>query len=425
MKNAKLLLCAVLALCVTTGAFGVLDTNGSKLTNIGENLRVSVNFAGIEIDYGEVFLDTGGSVTLGNGGALGYVPAAVDPSPSGTGMFVLYDSAGTVIADVNSSGVSSAPGVFPNLGAVLADPRNVFKTFGLGTIDNLQNPDGTVVSFPETFPGAPATTQQLSFVFRDLELTIASPTPANFEASLQFDPVTTLLLGTGTLSTTFRPGTGMFSIYEDATTDVDSRAMMIPAAGGAPAGELPTSFLDPDGTGLNEYFDPADRTDSSPFRYSDPTDAQETEVLRLAHTGGMIATDAFNSALRGPLHVGNGAPVIHPLFGPITMFSGGRSAFSDNGPSLFPVGGSWLPYPVSDEEGFRITSDVAFGLSQTDSGFDPGALPEDPDTFTFQTPLGGGPEIFGGRVVIPEPLTMLGLLLGGGSLAGYLRKRRS
>ena len=56
-------------------------------------------------------------------------------------------------------------------------------------------------------------------------------------------------------------------------------------------------------------------------------------------------------------------------------------------------------------------------------GNDPGALPEDAASFTFQTPDGAGPEIFGGNIV-PEPLTMLGVFLGIGGLGNYIRRRR-
>lgn len=419
--RSKILLLTCVMMLAGSGAAWALPANGPALTSLGDDLRFSVNFAGLEIDYGTVTFDVGAPVVVGTGGAIGYVPAAFYPSPGvglPGGLFVFFNSAGTVLADVDATGASSSPGVVPNLGAMLTNPANVFMTYGVGVIDNVQNPDGTVVSFPETYPGAPATTQQLTFVVRDLQLTISSPTPASFEASIDGGTG----FGTGTLTTSFAANTGIISIFEDAITDVDSRAVMIPAMAGAPAGELPTAFFDPNTTGGPEYFDPLGGA-LSPFRYADPSDAMETEVLRLTHTGGMLGTDVFNADLRTPA----GPNVVtHPTLGALTVWTGGRTGFSDPSASLFITGGSWAGTILDPGVGFRITSDVAFGLTQTGTGgADPGVLPEDPDTFTFQTPLGGGPEIFGGSVIIPEPLTMMGLVMGGSALAGYLRKRRA
>ena len=415
MNMVKILAVGLMLTVLSSAAYAQLPSNGDALLNEpGEPVRFSVNMTGMEIDWGTVYLDDQQSVDLGTGAALGYVPETFDPTSgpgSGLpgGLFVLYDSQGQIVADVNAAGLSSSAG-FPNLVSVFTDPRNSLRAFGVGIIDNVQAPDGELATVPQTFPGAPATTQQLTFAFRDLELRINSPTPANFEAAQATDPDLGPY-GTSSLTSIFSPDAGLLSIFEDSSTDADSRASGIAANANAPAGELPVDFFDPMDTGANEYFD-ATGTDPA-FRFVDSSDPDQTEVLRLDHIGGMQTTEVFNTDLR---------TIQHPIWGEVTVVSGGRSSFSDNQESLIVVGGDWAGEILDPGVGFRITTDVAFGLTQTGGGSaNPGVLPEDPYTFTFQTPGAGGPEIFGGRIV-PEPVTLT--LLGAGLLAVAARRRR-
>ena len=69
---------------------------------------------------------------------------------------------------------------------------------------------------------------------------------------------------------------------------------------------------------------------------------------------------------------------------------------------------------------YIVTADFAFGGKNT------GAYDSDPRTFTFQQGFPGGVGTLTqitGQLIIPEPLTVLGVLMGVGGLAGYIRRR--
>lgn len=437
MRTLKLCMALGLVLALVSPGWA-LSSNAGKLTNVGDPLRFSVNFSGFEIDYGDVVdPQTGGVIGSGTGLALGYVPSN-DPGGIGAGrggLYVLYDSSGTVIADVDAAGANT-PGV-ANLGLVLAN--NQFTAFGVGTIDSIQNPDGNTVANPQTRPGGPGDTYQMTFTAADIPVTfVPSVNPVSQTFDTGFDSVTGL--GTGTVESDFLPG-GVVEILEDRTTDAQGSPLGLPTPGDGStvAGELPVSYM----SGI-DYYEPAVSGGAGAFAFNSPAagpeaDAMEAVVLALSHNGALSGTDSFGADWRGPVipaslpagYVTAGTPVNHPTLGPIGIWSGGRTTFRDNDVSLDITGGTWVPMPIADTPGFRMTSDVAFGYYQTGNtatfggplGNDPGALPEDAASFTFQTPDGAGPEIFGGNIV-PEPLTMLGVFLGIGGLGNYIRRRR-
>jgi len=448
MRTLKL--CVVLGLFMATaGVAQALPSNRVGLTPY-QDLRFSVNMSGFEIDYSSAgLLDNTGALVTTNA-ALAYVPAAIDSAAVGYasgGRYVLYDHTGEILADVDATG-AFVSGV--DLSVVLAN--STFTAFGVGVVDNVQNPDGTVHSLPQTYPGGPGTHQQMTFTVANLPLTfvpVVNPGTGTFDTG--FDVTTGL--ATGTTLTTFLPG-GVLEIVEDGTTDAQGAPSKVPAPGDGSTlpGELPVSYFDPLGTGTADYYELVANGGSPDFAFNSPVapapefDAAEDTSLVLVHIGGLTGTDSFQADLGGPASpgiVGGGyvAPELAALsdtfsgYAPTAYWTGGRTTFQDKQTSLAIVGGSWASSVLDPSVGFRMTSDVAFGFYQTGSTpttvgppgagqTDPGALPASGATFTFQTPEGGGPEIFGGEV-IPEPLTVLGVFLGVGGLAGYIRRRRT
>jgi hypothetical protein len=101
---------------------------------------------------------------------------------------------------------------------------------------------------------------------------------------------------------------------------------------------------------------------------------------------------------------------------------GGRDVVLETGLGTQEGHGNYLLVPGTP---YDITGLFEFGPTQVD------AYDSDPNTFTFQQgipvdDLGGTPgadTLLSGQLV-PEPVTMAGLMLGVGSLLGYVRKRR-
>jgi hypothetical protein len=442
----------ILAVTGTAGANTTLPPNAQFLEAC-TGLRFSMSIAGLEIDYGQVVDPvTQNVIAQGTGIAIGYIPDGLDPSGVGNsgGRFVMYTNVvgvPTVVADVDSFGVSSqpnplAPGYIPNLAAVLANPQNVFTAYGVGQVDSLQQ-KGQAKCYPHVSPTGAGNSQQMTFTVNDLQLAIGSPSWETLPFPGSPGYVTNLPAYPnapgGGLVTSFVPNTGLVHFVEDPSTDVD--ALSWTALMGAPALELPTGLM----SGMT-YYNPAATNGAWSFsEVGAGTGDNDGVIVALVHNTlnapfQALGLDSFNADLRGPAGLSTGPVVVypaghpwagfvypagHPLAGqPMAFWSGGATSFQDGGPSWAIVGGSWKD-TVLDDTPFQINSNVRFGAHQTGIiDGTPGVLPEDPLTFTFQSPRGGGPEIFGGHV-IPEPMTMIGVFMGVGGLGGYIwRKRR-
>ena len=395
--------------------------------------------------FAEIFLEVTGQNAFGlapgmyNDVAIGYT---LDDG-SGSANFVLYTGASS------STGANPvAPGTIiyidGTLGTTIGDifEGNVAGITGGhlyvgGIVDDIETPGGGV----EYAEDAASSDWQLSFSLyntyvQGMTMTIAAE---------RIDTEWILVADEGKQL--------QFDVWADATADATLGNTVAPAGGTRYLGE-PTAGT-PDGSVIHELpvRDEAVDTNAVPggdllVSLSDGTyyDRFGSGWPELAFAGdpadddyvlwSFVGNPDSIFTVRETFNLGGAETFIDAATG-VLVYISGPSSIMDPFVSGFGLVGQLIPgvslAPGGKTDGgvgwgnkylfgeYQITADFRFGAENT------GAWDSDYNTFTFQQ---GEPGSVGtltqlkGMILIPEPLTMLGVFMGVGGIAGYIRKRR-